>query len=191
MDSIPEKKCTKCERFFPATTEYFHRMKEGKYGVGSWCKECAAKKKKEHYQPHKRKVTTSVKIYQQIHKEEKLAYDKEYNRTHREQIRIREKEYWQSHPEQLKANTHNHRARKLTNGGTHTAEDIQKQYTNQKGKCYYCSKKVGKKYDVDHIIPLSKGGSNSPENLVIACPSCNRAKKDKLPHEWFEGGRLL
>jgi 5-methylcytosine-specific restriction endonuclease McrA len=41
------------------------------------------------------------------------------------------------------------------------------------------------------VVPLSRGGSNGPENIVIACPTCNLAKKDKMPHEWPEGGRLL
>lgn len=44
---------------------------------------------------------------------------------------------------------------------------------------------------VDHVVPLVKGGSNGPDNLVIACSTCNLRKNDKLPHEWPEGGRLL
>jgi 5-methylcytosine-specific restriction endonuclease McrA len=68
---------------------------------------------------------------------------------------------------------------------------VQEQYKNQCGKCYYCHIKVGQTYHVDHIIPLSKGGSNGPENLVISCPRCNHRKQDKLPHEWPEGGRLM
>jgi 5-methylcytosine-specific restriction endonuclease McrA len=38
---------------------------------------------------------------------------------------------------------------------------------------------------------LVRGGRNSPDNLVITCPVCNLKKRDKLPHEWIEGGRLL
>lgn len=32
--------------------------------------------------------------------------------------------------------------------------------------------------EIDHIIPVSKGGQNSIENLALAHRSCNRAKKD-------------
>lgn len=39
----------------------------------------------------------------------------------------------------------------------------------------------------DHVIPLSRGGSNDPENLVAACMPCNSSKADKLLSEW--GGR--
>lgn len=50
-------------------------------------------------------------------------------------------------------------------------------------KCHYCGKilsKPGNKgsrvTQVDHIIPHSAGGSDEPDNLVIACKTCNRAK---------------
>lgn len=31
-------------------------------------------------------------------------------------------------------------------------------------------------FDVDHVIPTSKGGTNSPENLALSCRSCNAYK---------------
>lgn len=46
-----------------------------------------------------------------------------------------------------------------------------------KNKCYYCGKYGN---TVDHIIPLSKGGKTSLENLVCACEKCNDLKKDEL-----------
>ena len=46
--------------------------------------------------------------------------------------------------------------------------------------------KVGGDYHVDHVIPLILGGSNGPENLVIACPRCNLSKGAKMPHEFSE-----
>ncbi len=44
------------------------------------------------------------------------------------------------------------------------------------GRCFYCGD-IGA--DIDHVIPKSKGGTNDISNLVIACKSCNRSKKDK------------
>ena len=99
--------------------------------------------------------------------------------------------YSSANSEKKRAQKHNRRALERGADGWHTREDIQIQYERQKGKCYWCGEKVDKGYHVDHVVPLSRGGSNWPDNLVIACPSCNQSKSDKLPHEWIEGGRLL
>jgi HNH endonuclease len=37
---------------------------------------------------------------------------------------------------------------------------------------------------VEHLVPLSRGGTNAPENLAPACAACNGAKGDRLPSEW-------
>lgn len=53
------------------------------------------------------------------------------------------------------------------------------------GPCFYCGKIIGNhNATVDHYIPLSKGGSCHPENLVWACQPCNQAKGNKLPEEF-------
>lgn len=83
------------------------------------------------------------------------------------------------------------RARQFNAKGTHTKEDIERQYAAQKGQCYFCRRDVGDGYEVEHLVPLSRGGTDDPSNLVIACPDCNRQKGTKLPHEWSPGGRLL
>src|SRR3546814_17562676 len=67
-------------------------------------------------------------------------------------------------------------------GGEFTAEDIDAMLAAQKKKCWYCGTKLTA-YHVDHRIPLARGGSNGPENLVIACPACNLSKGAKMPWE--------
>lgn len=49
--------------------------------------------------------------------------------------------------------------------------------------CIYCNKRGGI-LEVDHIIPFSKGGSDSLSNLVTSCRKCNRQKKDKSVEEF-------
>lgn len=52
--------------------------------------------------------------------------------------------------------------------------------------CSYCGVTEAQ-WCVDHIIPLSRGGTNDPDNLVACCFPCNSSKSDKLLEEW--GGR--
>ena len=49
--------------------------------------------------------------------------------------------------------------------------------------CQYCGKVTNSPH-CDHVIPQSKGGDKSPENLVTACPHCNCSKCDHTPEEW-------
>jgi 5-methylcytosine-specific restriction endonuclease McrA len=89
----------------------------------------------------------------------------------------------------LRISACNRRARKRAAEGSFTKGDVALMLKNQKGRCWYCQKDISVGYHVDHRVPLSRGGTNWPSNLVLACPHCNLSKHDKLPHEW--NGRLL
>ena len=53
--------------------------------------------------------------------------------------------------------------------------------------CPYCGKRLSTyTASTDHIVPLSRGGTNDRSNLVLCCKKCNREKGSKLLSEWFE-----
>jgi 5-methylcytosine-specific restriction endonuclease McrA len=110
--------------------------------------------------------------------------------SHTKEVYETKKKYRLDHPDKMRANKHKYRARQQTAEGSNIPFDEKVQFKRQKGKCYYCQCKLDK-YHIDHVIPLSRGGTDHPDNKVLACPSCNLKKNDKLPHEWAKGGRLL
>ena len=59
-----------------------------------------------------------------------------------------------------------------------------------KKRCYYCGWSAQNlldslaNFEIEHLTPLSRGGSEAPENLVQACRWCNRQKGDKTESEY-------
>lgn len=70
--------------------------------------------------------------------------------------------------------------------GRHNQTDIQEILEQQGGMCFYCFEPVPSDYHVDHFQSLTKGGSNWPENLRIACPACNVRKHNRDPIEFMQ-----
>jgi 5-methylcytosine-specific restriction endonuclease McrA len=57
-------------------------------------------------------------------------------------------------------------------------------YMRDKFCCQYCGeKKAAGQLTLDHILPRSRGGDNSPVNIVTACVPCNQRKGDRTPAE--------
>ena len=175
MSQQGKKRCSACHEWFPADKDHFYGETRAKTGRMSQCISCWNKR--------------------EISREKQGAYNKKWRDRNPEKVRaIRKRKYLKDY-DKILAYNRLRKARELNAPGELTEEDVQKQYQRQKGKCYYCGKKLGKRrrdYHADHIVPLTREGStNHPDNIVIACPHCNDSKCNRLPHEWPQGGRLL
>lgn len=58
-----------------------------------------------------------------------------------------------------------------------------------RGACAFCGKPEGRakkaKLDRDHLVPISKGGKTTRNNIVPACTRCNRGRGNKEWQDWF------
>jgi 5-methylcytosine-specific restriction endonuclease McrA len=168
------KQCVKCHNEYPATPEFFYRTRSFIDGLESTCKVC-------------QNAHLTLK---------RRPRQPEINRKQRERCAANREET----NAEAKVRYHKRRALKKGNGGTYTAQDIQDQLKRQRHKCYYCQLKFEKTqknegikyiYHIEHVVPLTRNGSNDMSNIVLACPTCNLRKHNRLPHEWPEGNRLL
>lgn len=198
------KQCSKCKEWFPRTSEYFFRHKRMNDGLQAWCKTCLSRSKRQWEKENPAKVSATKKKTRSKYKSHIQEYNRAYHQRRRSELvarmakrrdadRASYREYhqrWRSnHGESVRV-THHKRRVHIGNSDKHfTKEDVKLQYRSQKGLCWWCGQKLGKKWDVDHRIPLDKGGSNSAGNIVIAHPRCNQSKGSKFSWEW--NGRLL
>ena len=167
------------------------RMKAYSAAYRAVHKDKAAADNAAYYAAHAEGERARSRAYYAANKEKKAARFAAYHEAHKEELNTKHARYRAANRDKYRAISIRRRARKMQAEGTHTVADIKDQYARQKGKCFWCGKRVGKQYHVDHVVPLSRGGGDGPDNLVISCPTCNCRKGEKLPHEWAEGGRLI
>lgn len=102
------------------------------------------------------------------------------------------RERHKQNPDSARTASRNRKARLKGAEGRHTRDDIDRLYVLQKGRCAICFTALRGKFEIDHRMPLSRGGSNDPSNLQLACKPCNLRKRAKDPIAYAqEIGRLL
>jgi 5-methylcytosine-specific restriction endonuclease McrA len=182
--------CKNCNIEYPETSEFFYVGKRHKGGFFTLCKFCARQKSIVYHHANKEERIKKHREWKNNRdKEEKRLYDRTYSASHPEvaaRSRQKRKGIYGGNPYR-----ENRRAQKLNSGGTFKPKDIIDKYKAQHGKCFYCGIKLNKKYHIDHVVPLSRGGSNFIDNIVLACPSCNCSKGNKMLHEWCLSSRLI
>lgn len=78
------------------------------------------------------------------------------------------------------------RFQKLSSGRLNWSTSI-REYVKERETpdiCIYCGNKG--ELTLEHILPRSRNGPDSPDNAVWVCKSCNSSKGDKRLYEWFE-----
>ena len=193
-----EKKCSKCGEV-KSVTEFYKQIASPD-GLYRWCKACARIYQKVYYAKHREEIAARQEVYYKGHREERAVYSKVYYKVyykrHREKIAARQKVYRdrhqkklaiyrkvyrEGHLEQFRMYATQHRVLKAGASGYATVEQIQARIDYYGKCCYIC----GAPYEhIDHVIPLSKGGSNWPANLRPTCSKCNLKKGSKWPYDF-------
>lgn len=117
------------------------------------------------------------------------GYLKRYRADNAERMQELGRSWAAANPDKVRASRMLRKQRLKNAPGAFSGDDIALMFTQQQGRCWYCQESIAEEYHIEHRVPLARGGSNDPSNLVLACPSCNLSKGARLPHEW--SGRLL
>lgn len=190
--------CRKCDTLYPATLEHFYWNKvQGR--LYSSCKSCHYLRTLD-WQSRNREYWNAINHQWMImHPDKMKSSRKNWQETHPEAnkahivkgiARLRELDSLNPVSKKMrrKKGKAKYRARIANASGSHTTADILQLFEDQNQLCAYCGIRLfwNIKGDIhlDHIEPISRGGSNNPDNLCLACADCNHSKSNKTLAEW-------
>jgi len=131
------------------------------------------------------KCAANKKAWREANPRKIAAYSTAYREANAEKIAANRKAWKTSNPEKLALSDNKRRARKLNNGVfSVTGKELKRLYANP---CAYCG---APSKHIDHIIPISRGGTHSIGNLVGACAPCNQSKGVRFITEWKKSQRF-
>ena len=203
------KVCTKCGEDKPFSE--YPKRKVSKDGHRNDCKVChkAAKKAyneanrekraayfKAYYEANREKRKARDKAYHEANREERNAYYKAYREANREKLRAANKAYyaekWANDPAYRTAATHRTNLRRTRLKGV-----VQEPYNREaiferdNWTCQLCQEPIDSELQypdpgfasIDHIIPISLRGDDTPDNVQAAHLGCNWSKNNRVEIE--------
>lgn len=178
------KICSRCKIGKPISE--FYKDKRRKNGLHSECKQCDKIYSKQWISKNPEKRKNILKRYKINHPDKVKASAKKWQQSHPEYSKASVYRYRIKYPEKLSMANKKLKAKRKGALGSHTLnqwEELKKRYS-------YCCAICGRqepftdlwypKLTEDHIIPISKGGSNYIENIQPLCIKCNNKKSNKI-----------
>jgi len=194
----PTKKCAKCKDI--KSTSEFYAQKHTKAGFQPICKSCEKLRRKVYVRENPEKISALNRKYYAENKEKASIRNKIYREANPEKIKLKNKRW---HEKNIVA--HKEYCRAYTKSDAGKAADKKKSLKRRAEKnnckvddfnpydifirdgyiCQLCGIKTRPDYknphhpkypNVDHIVPLSKGGDHSKKNTQCLCHMCNSIK---------------
>ena len=125
---------------------------------------------------HLEKARARDKRYSIEHKAQRLAYLRQWREKNQDRIKELKRSWLRANPEKKRVQSHRRRAHKLVVKNDLTHKQWQVILESYGSQCVYCGKAATEQ---EHIIPFSRGGENTQDNVVPACKKCNTAKGSK------------
>ncbi len=146
--------------------------------------------KKAYREAHKVEKATNDKLYREANKEKIAAQKKKYRAENKDKIALSKKLYSASEAGKAvkdRGNAKRELQIRETRDGSVTKETLRELYEEQGGMCAICSCDLTQlkrsNVHMDHIQPLSKGGSHVLENVQWTCMDCNLGKGNNTDDE--------
>lgn len=176
------KTCIKCN--VTKSIDHFYKSKDYKDGHRNDCSECCGKRSKKHYQDNREKRLAYQASRYRANSGYAIEYAREWRKNNPDKTKQYHKEYFEKNKDKekirMRAKQSKRRALKKNNGTFYiSAKEINKILNS---RCIICEKQEN--ITLDHIVPISRGGSHSIGNIQPMCLDCNMKKINKTMTEF-------
>lgn len=147
------------------------------------CKACHKLKKQQNRKDNPQTYSSYQQRIYWLDPEIARQRSKDWADNNRSKVSEINKKHAQKYPEKMREKGARRRARAENNGIFFiTSKEKLNLYNSP---CFYCGS--NESIQIDHVIPIARGGRHSIGNLVAACAKCNNQKKARFITEWRLG----
>ena len=167
------KTCRKCKQAKSEKT--FALNKNAKSGLSSRCRVCESERGKVRYRKIKEKVKIQANEYRKNNYELRIEIERKSRAKNKEKHRPGK-------------NARQSIRNKILTSKKYLILDkeLRKIYDSH---CFMCGSQEGQ--SIDHIIPISRGGTHSVGNIMTLCQRCNASKHARTITEWKHSRKKL
>lgn len=158
---------------------------------------------KSHRTKHRDKRNAQNQEWCKANVERRRTYARAWKKANPDKVRAKKARYRKRHAAQVRAYFAKYRIEKYSiiqtcratrrarvRGAVVGDRDAYRAFVKQarslpRIRCYWCHKPTTRKdRHLDHVVPLSRGGTDSVGNLCVSCPTCNLRKNAMMPEEF-------
>jgi 5-methylcytosine-specific restriction endonuclease McrA len=170
------KVCSSCKEI--KQLNEFYKSRSSSDGYQNECKLCDKLRKK------------NKRVDDEVFRTKVSTYNKQYSKAqyaaNPSKYREASKQYYLNNKPKCFIKRDRRRVMASLAPGCYLASHVVLLQNAQHAQCVYCRVSIKDAQHIDHIMPLSKGGCNWPQNLQILCPTCNFKKGAKHPDSFEE-----
>ena len=156
----------------------------GNAGTAEWHKshpEITAKQHKQYAIKNVDKLHSYITKYNFDNRVKRRAYSKEWVEQNRDKYRKTQRAWKTKNIESVRMRGRLYQAARRTGSDKQKPSFVQELMQIQGGLCVVCKVDIRNKFHLDHILPVSRGGSGEKDNLQLLCVNCNCRKSARHP----------
>ena len=173
------KKCKACVRARAQKYRREHLEQYAEYDKARANLPHRVEARRKYQEEHKKEISEYKKRWASENEESVSASKRKHYELHRDEIIARSKKWGEDNPEKVRQaqanNGRKRRAAKHACSGSFTAREFEALGESYGNKCLACGDTEAA-LEADHVVPLTRGGSNDIGNIQPLCGSCNRKK---------------